>query len=301
MKASDIGAILGKFDLNDFREITFEMNPITITAKYLEELAKTPVNRISLGMQSMRDEELKFLQRNHTAAQVREKMQLLRSYGYQNISLDLMYGLPGQTPSHVMESLEEMLRLNPEHISTYCLSIEENTEFYKKGIDSAEEDITADMYELICDKLMKEGYRQYEISNFAREGFESGHNLAYWNCLDYLGLGPSAAGMIGDNLYHNAEDLNAYAEDVRSAVVCPHGEIQSPLSREKQFIFMNLRKTEGLQLAEFSQRFGKDFITAYEPVIQKYINMNLLTIRQDSIALNHSAYFISNEILSDFM
>ncbi|HNX00426.1 MAG TPA: radical SAM family heme chaperone HemW [Candidatus Cloacimonadota bacterium] len=296
-----IGEIISHFDTSACKEITLEMNPITVTSKYLGELAGTPVNRISLGVQSFLDKELEFLERKHKASQVREKFELLHSFGYHNISADLIYALPNQSKNDVQYSIERLLELEPEHISTYCLSIEENTPFYKKGLQSAEDDTAAEMYEQICAVLTKSGYVHYEISNFARKGFESKHNLAYWNCRDYLGLGAGATGMVEKNLYHNADDISQYQKDVDSGIIYPNNSKQTDADFEQQYIFMNMRKADGLDLAAYKERFGKDFLRVYQKVIEKYAKMNLLTIRQDSVALNSNAFFVSNEILSEFM
>jgi putative oxygen-independent coproporphyrinogen III oxidase len=301
LKPAVVEKILSHFGLSACEEITLEMNPITVTDKYLQELSKTKVNRISLGTQSFVEKELKFLERRHSPSQIIEKVNMLRQYRYHNISLDLMYGLPGQTIADVKVSLESLLQLSPEHISTYCLGIEEKTAFHDKGVAALDDDLVADIYLFIRNTLVENGYIHYEISNFAKAGYESKHNLAYWDGMEYLGLGAGASGFLGSIRYHNAEDLDHYMHDVNEQLLYPNGNEESPIEIEKEYIFMNLRKASGLKFSDYHERFGKDFIQQYNDVIMKYKKMNLLTIHADSIALNPGAYFISNEILHDFM
>ncbi len=297
----DIQKILACFDLSECEEVTLEMNPITVTESYLKALVKTSVNRISLGVQSFVDTELKFLGRRHTSTQISPKVQLLRDYGYHNISLDMMYGLPNQTTEEVQVSLESMLTLKPEHISTYCLSIEDKTAFYENGVKALDEDQVADIYDLIRKSLMDNGYVHYEISNFGKSGFESKHNLAYWDGNEYLGLGAGAAGFIDGVRYQNDEDMDKYEYDVVSKTIFPGGIEEKPADLEKEYIFMNLRKATGIDLSIYHARFSSDFMQKYKQVIDKYAKMNLLLIHQDSVKISPDAYFISNEILNEFM
>jgi oxygen-independent coproporphyrinogen III oxidase len=301
LKPNEINKLLSDFDLSGCEEITLEMNPITVTEKYLEDLARTRVNRISLGVQSFVDKELKFLERRHTASMVVQKFKLLRDFGFHNISFDLMYGLPNQTPEDIQISLDATLSLNPEHISSYCLSIEEQTPFGEKAVKTLDDDLVADMYFFLRKTLIENGYVHYEISNFAKKGYESRHNLAYWDGKQYLGLGAGASGFIGNVRYQNTEDLDQYFHDMEIKKLYPNGKEESSSDLAKEFIFMNLRKANGFQLSKFKELFGRDFLHEYGDIIQKYTRMNLLTIHEDSITLSPGAYFISNEILQDFM
>ncbi|MCK4695362.1 MAG: radical SAM family heme chaperone HemW, partial [Candidatus Cloacimonetes bacterium] len=244
-------------------EITLEANPININKIQGKELAETLINRISLGVQSFLDKELKLLGRLHNAEQIYKAYENLRSAGFKNISFDLIYGLPNQTIKDVTFSLERIIDLDPEHISTYCLSLGKDVPLYnmKKQIPSDEE--VSKFYYFIRDKLMTAGYEHYEISNFAKEGFESRHNLCYWNDEFYLGLGRAASGYIERNRYTNPSDLYEYFIQIETMEVFGNFRSLSKSDHEKEFIFLSLRKTAGMNLKEFQKKFQTDFLKKY--------------------------------------
>jgi oxygen-independent coproporphyrinogen-3 oxidase len=317
LSGRDINSILKKFDLSHADEITLEANPITIDEKYVEELSKTQVNRISLGSQSFLDEELHLLGRLHDAKQAEEAYRILRKEGFQNISFDLIYGLPNQTKDNLLYSLEKFISLQPEHISTYCLSLEKVVPMFPLKTQIPPDEQVSEFYSLIREQLLEAGYQQYEISNFAKPRMESKHNLSYWNDKLYLGLGPSASGYICHPDYQagamqkrkwsrriryaNPADLNEYFRQIKSKQIIPSFEEIDAQTHEKEFIFLALRKTEGMNLDEFKNEFAVDFLQKYKLIIEKYKRQNLLEIKGDFIRLSPQTYFISNEIFSEFV
>ncbi len=319
LTAKEITAILDQFDLSQCEEITLEANPITIREDYADEIWQTPINRISLGVQSFRNDELQLLGRLHDAKQAEEAFQILKQNGVQNISFDLIYGLPNQTKDDLLVSLEKFIELQPDHISTYCLSLEEEVPLYHQKNQIPPDESVVEFYFLIRERLLEVGYRQYEISNFARSGSESKHNLSYWDDKFYLGLGPAASGYIcppecfdeiemyrrmkGNKRirYTNPSDVNDYIGQITQGKLCEIFHEIDPETHEKEFIFLALRKTEGLDLNRFKHNFGTDFRKKYKLIIEKYQRQNLLEIEGRFFRLKPEAYFVSNEILAEFV
>ena len=208
-----------RLDLSQSVEWTIEANPGSVSARKAALLKKFGVNRISLGVQSWDDELLKLLGREHNAQQAEESFRILRAAGFTNINVDLMFGLPGQTDDQWRATLEKTIALQPEHISTYCLTYEEDTEFFlrhARGEFRQDPDADAEFFEMTMAILEDAGYEHYEISNYARPGFESVHNRAYWLGKDYLGIGPSAVSTIGMQRWQNVCDYRAYIDRVLS-------------------------------------------------------------------------------------
>ncbi len=341
---SDIQQIISQFDLASTLvpirqlpdgniEITLELNPINITPEFVIDLSETPINRISLGAQSFIDSELDLLGRLHNSQQISRAFELLRNQRFENISLDLIYGLPNQKMQDVLFSLDRIIELNPEHVSIYCLSLEENVPLYSKKHLIPEDDVISGFYNLIRTRLISSGFEQYEISNFAKKGFESKHNLCYWSDKYYLGFGPCAAGYFKNSRYTHPADLDEYFNIVKISEVEKHrnvrrssdclGEKETQHSedstkskhsevlrnfvnltesdQEKEFIFLSLRKTKGMNLKEFENKFRKDFLKKYRKTVDKYLENNFLEIESEFMKLTPKAYFISNEIFSEFV
>ncbi len=313
LDVSDIQKIISQFDLSSTLvpirqlpdrniEITLEVNPINITPEFVIDLSETPINRISLGAQSFIDSELDLLGRLHNSEQISKAFELLRNQGFENISLDLIYGLPNQKMQDVLFSLEKIIELNPEHVSIYCLSLEENVSLYSKKHLIPEDEVISDFYNLIRMKLISAGFKQYEISNFAKKGFESKHNLCYWSDKYYLGFGPSAAGYFENFRYTNPADLDEYFKQIETSHPAAAGLVSlSKKDHEKEFIFLSLRKSKGMNLKEFQSKFDENFLKKYEKIIAKYLNNKYLEISEDFIRLNPKAYFVSNEIFAEFV
>ena len=299
LTAEQINSIVSQFDISETEEITLECNPVNVDDKFVNELIATQVNRISLGAQSFLDKELKILGRLHGADEIGNSYKLLLDHGYKNISLDLIYGLPNQTKKDVEFSLDEIIKLNPEHISTYCLSLEKDVPLFSKIDQIPSDEKVADFYHLIRDKLISTGFEHYEISNFAKSGFESKHNLCYWNDEHYLGFGPSAAGYIGNIRYTNLANFKEYYKMLDENKIMMNKTILQKDDHEKEYIFLGLRKTAGLDLEEFENKFDTNFTKKYSLIIHKF--QNLLDVNNRTIKLKPEAYFISNEIFSEFM
>ncbi len=311
LTAEQINSIISQFDISEVEEITLECNPVNIDDKFANELTTTPINRISLGAQSFLDSELKILGRLHKADKIESGYKILRDHEYKNISLDLIYGLLNQTKKDVEFSLAEMIRLDPEHISTYCLSLEKNVPLFSKIDQIPTDEKVAEFYYLIRNKLISAGYDHYEISNFAKKGFISKHNMCYWNDKYYLGFGPSAAGYLNNchpersrrrkeiGRYTNPANIGEYYKMLDENKIMKDKTILNEDDHEKEYIFLGLRKTAGLNLEGFECKFNTDFAKKYERVIHKF--KNLLEINDETIKLKPEAYFISNEIFSEFM
>lgn len=309
LSGSEISRILDQFDLSQIQEITLEANPVNISPEYANDLANTKINRISLGVQSLDDNELKLLGRLHNSDQALQAFQYLRNEGFDNISFDLMYGLPNQKFPDLAASIEKYIQYAPDHISTYCLSLQEDVPLYPMKAEIPQDERISDFYFTIREKLLQSGYLQYEISNFTKPAFESKHNLCYWDDKPYLGLGPAAAGYlyIEDQekrswiRYTNPDSFPEYFTFVSKEHYRANFVNLAKEDHEKEFIFLSLRKVKGLNLKEFKTIFGIDFIKKYQNIIDKYQRIKLLEIEAGFIRLLPEAYFVSNEIFSEFM
>jgi len=243
-----------RLELSELVEWTIEANPGSVSARKAALLKKFAVNRISLGVQSWDEELLKLLGREHNAPQAEESFRILRDAGFTNINVDLMFGLPGQTDDQWRATLERTIALQPEHISTYCLTYEEDTEFFlrhARGEFRQDADADADFFEMTVAMLEDAGYRHYEISNYARPGFESVHNRAYWLGKDYLGIGPSAVSTIGMQRWQNVCDYRAYIDRVL-ADQSPHESSENLTDQMKRTerIALSLRTRDGVSAGE---------------------------------------------------
>jgi len=301
LSGDEIDSIINCFDLSQIEEVTLEANPANITEKYAEEISQTKINRISLGIQSFQNNELKLLGRIHDSSQAEKAHKILRKSGFRNISFDLIYGLPNQTEAELLSSIEKFIELGPEHISTYCLSLEEDVPMYPMKSKIPTDKSVSDFYNLIRENLLISGYEQYEISSFSKPGFESKHNLCYWTDKPYLGLGPAAAGYLRSSRYTNPSNLEDYYHQKNTMQISQIQKILSSEDHEKEYIFLALRKAEGMNLKEFNVNFGIDFLKKYEKIVDKFQRGNLLEIEGDFIRLSPAAYFVSNEIFAEFM
>ncbi len=237
-------------DLSELEEWTFEINPATVSIEKARALRALGVTRISMGVQSWDEAILKTLGRIHTGAQAEQTFHILREAGFENISLDLMFAVPGQTREQWAGTLQKTISLRPEHISSYCLTYEEDTEFFRKLQSrefSQDADWDADLFEMTMDTLAGAGYVQYEISNFALPGRESRHNFAYWDAADYLGFGPSAFSTVGQRRWQNIADSAAYTERMLAGkLVVSFEETVKPSTRAGEMIAFSLRTTHGV-------------------------------------------------------
>lgn len=287
-------------------EITVEANPATLDREKLRALKKGGCTRLSLGVQSFHDGELHSLGRIHSRQDVYNTYKLARRMGFSNISLDLMYGLPGQELTGWRESLREAVGLEPDHLSLYQLAIEPGTPFYddfKQGLlQEFEQDRAGKMYEEAIEFLVAQGFHHYEISNFARRGCESKHNQMYWQNREYLGLGAGAAGYLQRVRYTNQKNLTVYSEMVAQGVY-PIGE-KEKISTElamKEFMFLGLRLLAGVDKNSFRERYGITMQERFGKVIQPLKAHGLLHEEESRLSLTRRGLYIANEVFMAFL
>ena len=302
------------FELAETAEITVEVNPGTVDRGKLRRYRQAGVNRLSIGLQSADDEELSAIGRIHTYGQVLETYYAARECGFSNINVDLMSALPGQTLGSYLGTLEKVLALKPapEHISAYSLIVEEGTPFYemeRKGIlRIPDEECDRLMYAKTEELLGKEGYHRYEISNYAKPGYECRHNCGYWRRREYLGLGIGAASLIENRRFRNGDSLEAYLDH-------PTGlreELQELTVEERmeEFMFLGLRMTEGVSVSAFQALFGESLEKVYGNVIKKNLEDGLLEYRETDkwtetggrrLALTKRGIDVSNMVMAEFL
>ena len=294
------------FELERRPEITVEVNPGTVDEEKLQCYKENGVNRLSMGLQSVKDEKLRLLGRIHTYQEFVESYELARKAGVDNISIDLISSVPGQTLQEWKEELETAAAQNPEHISVYQLIIEEGTPFYEKYAEHPEllpdEETSREIY-LWTGKFLKEaGYEQYEISNYAKPGKESRHNLKYWERGDYLGLGLGAASMVRNIRMSNTKDMRTYLErcDKPKTMREDVQFLEEPRQME-EFMFLGLRKTRGVSKKEFKRIFGREMDMVYEKALHKCLENGMLLEHKDRIFLSEEGTLLSNMVLSEFL
>ncbi len=305
-----IRAIKKNFRLTKNVEFTIEANPATVSYATLLRLRRLGVNRISMGLQSAHEVELKALSRRHTRKDFARSFRMARDAKFENINVDLMFGIPHQTYASLMHTLSYVTRIGPDHISLYDLKIEPGTAFYRNYSEIApylpDDDTEADMYLGAVEFLRNNGYMQYEISNFARPGHMCAHNLKYWNCDEYLGFGVSAHSYFNGSRFSFTADIGKYMQGVEGILdsrVKITDECETVEERERvgEYIMLRFRLCAGIDCREFTRRFGLSFETLYGGKCVKYIQNGFMTYRGGVYALTPSGMFISNYILSDIL
>lgn len=297
-----LSAINSSFNVCSDAEITVEVNPCTVDSHKAEELRRCGFNRVSIGAQSFVDNELKILGRLHSSDDIVKSFGLMRTAGFDNISLDLMYAIPGQDFDSLSTSVSRLLKLRPEHISCYGLKIEYGTPFYKMlsegKICEKSDDEYAEMYGRIIEQLSQNGYLQYEISNFSQKGFESKHNLKYWLSEEYLGFGASAASYYRGRRYTHTSDIDAYMNSFENS----EDEPVTTSDMMSEYMFLSLRLTSiGASKDGFYKRFGKNIKDVFGDSLNKHISLGTIEDRGDRYILSPKAYFVSNSVLCDFI
>lgn len=302
-----IDGVRYNFNLAEDAEITLESNPATAGRSELAKLRRAGVNRLSMGLQSSDDRELVALSRIHSVADFDDAFRAARSAGFDNINLDLMYGIPLQTPESLRRTLEYAVSIAPEHISLYGLKVEDGTPFAAKKdeLGLPDEDSEFEMYSSSVEFLAENGYAQYEISNFAREGYECRHNLKYWHCEEYLGLGPAAHSYFGGCRFAFRRDIEAYItamEEPESAGrLLSESSVISPEERVGEYIMLGLRLSEGIDAGDFNARFGLDFEKMYAKYIKLFINGGFMRSAGGRYSLTPKGMFVSNYIISTLL
>lgn len=276
-------------------EFTFECNIENITEEKLELLYKKGVNRLSIGIQTFNDKYLQFLNRNHTKKEIIKKINSAKNIGFKNINIDLIYALPNQTLDELEKDIEEFLKLDITHISTYSLIIEPNTKVYIENIENIDDNLDYEMYQLICNKLKDNGYNHYEISNFSKEGYESKHNLTYWNNKEYYGFGLAASGYIDNVRYDNTRSFNKY---INGEYIKESHMLDLDETIENEFI-LGFRKVKGINKEIFKNKYNKD-IKSIE-IVNKLLCDNKLLEDEKNIYINPEYIYISNDILVEFI
>lgn len=288
--------VINKFKLTENAEVTLELNPDDATQEYLAGLKQIGINRLSIGSQTFDDEILKLIGRRHNSAQIVEAISMAKNAGFNNISVDFIYGLPTQTLEKLSSDLEKFLELGIQHISTYGLKIEAESFWGKNPPNVPDDDIQADMYELINQKLEQNGFFRYEVSNFAQKGFESRHNLNYWDNNEYYGFGVAAHGYLDGARYSNFTTLEEYLEKTSTHEI---GHILSEEEKLEEEIFLGFRKTEGIDCERIKEKFNIDFETKYSHILKKY--SDFIERTEKGFKLNLKGILVSNIILSEFI
>lgn len=297
-----IDAINSAFRITKDCEITAECNPGTADFSKLSAMRSAGINRLSIGLQSTDDKMLRDLGRIHTFGEFSDCFADARKAGFENISLDLMFGLPNQTPKIWYETLHRAAEFGAEHISCYALKLEEGTPLAAKNPPLPDDDTVADMYDSCVAILSEHGYGRYEISNFAHRGFESRHNLKYWHCDDFLGLGAGAFSCMGSTRFSNCAPICDYISKIQSGgSAVSEKTTLSDFDRMSEFVFLGLRCADGISLSEFKNRFDRDISEVFGKPIKKFTDMGFLISEGDRLRFAEQAFFVSNTVLSEFV
>ena len=294
------------FNIKSNAEITMECNPGTFTLNKLKVMKKSGVNRLSIGLQAVQNHHLKYIGRIHTFEEFEKNYHDAKQMGFDNINIDLMYALPNQSREDWMESLEKVVKLNPTHISAYSLILEENTELFKMyerdEFNLLDENTDIEMYEYTIDYLKSHGYNQYEISNYAKDNFECKHNVLYWKCEEYVGIGASASGYFNGIRYNNICELDNYEKMILEGEKPIEWEEKLSIKDEiEESIFLGLRMNEGIQISDFKEKYNFDFEKEYKNEIEKLSKMELIEIDNNRMKLTQKGREISNSVFVEFI
>jgi len=306
-----VGALDGRFEMPGAVEFTVEVTPGSADRQFLARALGMGINRLSIGAQTFQDQELRAVGRLHSASDTQELVQTARRAGFTNLSIDLVAGLPHQTTESWRGNLEAVLRLAPQHISLYLFEIDEKSRLGREVMHGGSryhastvpgEEFMADAYESGREALRREGYVQYEISNFARPGSESRHNLKYWQLAPYLGLGAGAHSFDGISRWANLDSAQAYLEELASERT-PIADVRrlSPEEQVEEFFFLGLRQAEGVSLEAARKQWGEDALIRWRGRIETLARDGLLTTRGDNFRLAEAAYLVSNEVFQEFV
>ncbi len=299
LQADDINKILSEFKYEKTAEITLEANPETVSLNKFQEYKSMGINRISLGVQTFNNDLLNLIGRKHTDKDIYSAIDAIKSAGFDNYSLDLIYGLPEQSLKMFENDIKQAVSIFPKHISTYGLKIEKGSFFCDNMPNNIpDNDVQAEMYLLLSKILKENGFNHYEISNFAKDGFESKHNCAYWLNKEYYGFGLNASGYEQNMRYKNTSSLNQYLKNPLL-----HEE-ENFLTEEETYeneIFLALRLGKGLDISAFNKKYKLDFLNKYKKIIDKYQRLKLINIDANRIALTEEGFLLSNEIMSEFL
>ena len=289
--------VVNKFSLENDAEITIELNPENGSEEYINQLRTIGFNRLSIGSQTFNDDLLNLIGRRHSSNQITETVNNAKKAGFNNISLDLIYGLPTQTTEDIKRDLDKFLEFDIQHISTYGLKIEGGSYWGNCPPDEVpDDDIQADMYETVNEILTNAGFHRYEVSNFAKQGFESKHNLTYWNNDEFYGFGVSAHGYVNNIRYSNYCTLEDYMDKPTNH---EYGRILNDKEKLEEEIFLGFRKTDGINTEKILEKFNVNFEVKYRKILHKYSDYIIKT--PAGYAFNLKGTMLSNEILPEFL
>ena len=309
LSESDFHSIFNQIEkvygLEACEEITLEANPDDLTDDYVEMLTTLPFNRISMGIQTFHEPTLQLIGRRHTAQEAIEAVHRCQQQGFTNISIDLIYGLPGETLEQWKENLLMAFSLKVQHISAYHLTYEQGTRLWqmlqRKEICEVDEDTSVELFRILCEEMQKAGYEHYEISNFALPGYRSRHNSAYWHEVPYLGCGPGAHSFDGDSREWNVSSLPKYIEALEQGQRNYEQETLDKDTRYNEFIMTRLRTCEGFSLNDLQQRFGQAYHDYCLHLATPYMRQGLLLQKENTLRLSREGIFVSDDIISDLM
>ncbi|EQB23423.1 coproporphyrinogen III oxidase [Streptococcus equi subsp. zooepidemicus SzS31A1] len=291
--------------LDQLEEFTIEANPGDLTEDKIAVLRQSAVNRISLGVQTFNDKQLKQIGRSHTEAQIYATIASLKEAGFQNMSIDLIYALPGQTIQQVKENVAKALALDIPHLSLYSLILEHHTVFMNKmrrgKLQLPTEDLEAEMFEYIISEMEANGFEHYEISNFTKPGFESRHNLMYWNNDEYFGCGAGASGYLDGIRYRNRIPIQHYLKAVADGNARLSEEVLTKEEMMEEELFLGLRKKSGVSVSRFQEKFGLSFESRYGPVVRELQNQGLLVEDKDFIRMTKKGLFLGDSVAEKFI
>ena len=288
-------SIINLFDLNENLEFTFECNINDLNEEKLKILYLNKVNRLSIGVQTFNEKFLKLLNRNHTKNEIINKIELAQQIGFNNINVDLIYALPGETLDDLKEDLDFFLSLNINHISTYSLILEPNTVLGINKTKPISEDLDYEMYKEICNILKKNGFKHYELSNFSKDGFESRHNLTYWNNKEYYGFGLGATGYVDEIRYTNTKSIKNYLDGKYKYII----EDVSLNEKYENEMILGLRKIEGVNKKEFYKKYNKNIEDVFD--IKDLLGKKYLIDDGENIYINEEYLYVQNSILTYFL
>lgn len=294
-----------RFNLLPDTEITLEANPDDLSFEYLKSLREIGVNRLSMGIQSFDDAQLAFIHRRHTAETAVQAVKNAQQVGFNNISIDLIYGLPAQTLQSWKNQLKKAFTLNVQHISAYGLTYEKNTVLWKQRqqgkVMPADDELMIAMYEYLVEKCTENGFEQYEISNFAKQGFRSRHNSAYWTQTPYLGIGPSAHSFDGASRQWNMASLTQYCKNLEEEKPYFEREELTENDQYNDYVMVRLRTREGIYLEYIQKNFGEKSLVYLMKNAQKHLDTNHLEQKNNFLSLTQKGILISNQIMEDLM
>ena len=298
LSLKDVEGIIKPFNISENSEVTFEINPDDTDLEYLKGLKSLGVNRLSFGVQTFNDEILKYIGRRHDSKTALNALDNAKSAGFENISIDLIYGLPFQTEEILKQDLETIKKLDLKHISTYGLKIEQPSYFYKNPPESLpDDDLQADMYLSVNEFLENIGFKRYEISNFAKIGYESRHNLNYWNNSEYYGFGVAAHGYQNGVRYANSSDIQEY---IKNPLEHSSENILTEKEKLEEEIFLGFRREKGINIEEINKKYNIDFIKKCENILKKYTPEYIIPI-ETGYKLTLNGVLLSNNILAEFI